>query len=38
MQNKVDLETSNEAEIKKIEDVFDEVKKEEPFKDIENFL
>ena len=31
MQNKVDLETSKEAEIKKTEDVFDEVKKGRAF-------
>ena len=36
--NKVDLETSKETEIKKIEDVFDEVKREETLKDIENFF
>ena len=36
--NKVDLETSEEAEIKKIEDVFDVVKKEEPLKYIETFF
>ena len=36
--NKVDLETSEEAEIKKIEDVFDVVKKEETLKYIENFF
>ena len=36
--NKVDLETSKETEIKKIEHVFDEAKIEEPLKDIENFF
>ena len=36
--SKVDLETSKEAEIKKIEDVFDKVKKEEHLKDIQNFF
>ena len=36
--NKVDLETFKEAEIRKIEDVFDEVKREEPLRDIENFF
>ena len=36
--NKVDLETSKETEIKKIEDAFDEVKREETLKDIENFF
>ena len=36
--NKVDLEASKEAEIKKIEGAFDEVKKKEPLKDIEYFF
>ena len=37
-QNKVDLKLSNEAEIKRVQDVFDEVKQEEPLRDIENFF
>ena len=36
--NKIDLETSKEAEINKIEDIFDEVKEEDPLKDIESFF
>ena len=32
-QNKVDLKLSKEAEIKKIQNVFDEVKQEEPLKE-----
>ena len=37
-QNKVDLKLSKEAEIKKMQDVFDEVKQEEQLKDIESFF
>ena len=37
-QNKVDLKLSKEAEIKRVQDVFDEVKQEEPLRDIENFF
>ena len=36
--NKVDLETSKKVKIKKNEDVFDEVKREEPLKDIEKIF
>ena len=36
--NRVDLKVSQEAEIKKIQDIFDEVKEEEPLKDIEKFF
>ena len=36
--NMVDLKVSQEAEIKKIQDIFDKVKEEEPLKDIENFF
>ena len=36
--NKIYLETSKEVEIKKIEDVFDQVTREEPLKGIENFF
>ena len=37
-QNKVDLKLSKEAEIKRVQDVFDEVKQEEPLRDIEKFF
>ena len=36
--NRVDLKVSQEAEIKKIQDIFDEVKEEEPLKDIEKIF
>ena len=36
--NIVDLKVSQEAEIKKIQDIFDKVKEEEPLKDIEDFF
>ena len=36
--NKVDLEASKEAKIKKIQDIFEEVTQEELLKDIENFF
>ena len=37
-QNKVDLKLAKEAEIKRVQDVFDEVKHEKPLRDIENFF
>lgn len=36
--NRVDLKVSQEAEIKKIQDIFDKVKEEEPLKDIEKIF
>ena len=37
-QNKVDLKLAKEAEIKRLQEVFDEVKHEKPLRDIENFF
>ena len=37
-QNKVDLKLSREAELKKVQDVFDEVMQEESLDDIETFF
>ena len=37
-QRKVDLKLSKEAEIKRVQDIFDEIKQEETFRDIENFF
>ena len=37
-QNKIDLKLSKEVQIKRVQNVFEEVKQEEPLRDIENFF
>ena len=37
-QNKIDLKLSKKVQIKRVQNVFEEVKQEEPLRDIENFF